>query len=302
MASVIIPSYNHQQFIVEAIASVVQQDYRPLEILLIDDGSTDQTYELGLDHLRESDIPFLALKKKNQGSCVSGINLGIQRCNGAYVSLLSSDDIYLPGKLSVSIDALICQNADLALAKIVRMSADGAPIHHSETPIGRIEQSYRRGTLLQEMICPKSGFGLPYLSMVWRRSTFNIVGLYDPTVFTEDYDMSLRIAIAKLNIAFVHQSVAVYRLIAKSQDYYIRVAADSVAVLMKHKNHLGEGVRAALAYGKANRAIVLMRSKRPFKSVSLLLDALVQHPPVSLYLLHCFLYWLRGQSKTLENG
>ena len=66
---------------------MIQQDHRPIEILLIDDGSTDQTYEIGLEYLEKSGIPFLALKKANQGSCASGMNLGYKVRNGIYISI-----------------------------------------------------------------------------------------------------------------------------------------------------------------------------------------------------------------------
>lgn len=297
----IIPSYNHEQFIVESIASVAQQDYRPLEILLIDDGSTDQTYELGLHCLRESDIPFLALKKKNQGSCVTGINLGLQRCHGTYVSILASDDIFLPGKLSESIEAINKHNSDISLAKVGIMRFDGTYIDNSETSVKKTEQSYRRDTLFQDLVSINGGFSLPYLGMVWRKSAFGIVGPYDPTILPEDYDMALRIAKAKLKIAFVYKRVAMYRVNAKSLDYNIRISEDVEIVLMKHRNDLGKGKRAILAYAKANRGISLRR-KQPLKSGRLILNALMQYPPVGIYLLRLLLYRFFDLSKVPEKG
>jgi glycosyltransferase involved in cell wall biosynthesis len=98
--SVIIPTYNRKKLVVRAIKSVINQTYRNWELIIVDDGSTDNT--------KEAIKPFLENKKikyfyqKNKGVCAAR-NLGIQKAKGEYIALLDSDDEYLAGKLEKQI-------------------------------------------------------------------------------------------------------------------------------------------------------------------------------------------------------
>jgi glycosyltransferase involved in cell wall biosynthesis len=96
--SVIIPTYNREQFIGEAIKSVVDQTYPPLEIIVVDDGSTDQTAEV----IRrfKSPIPVFYHWQPNQGHA-SALNLGVSFARGDWIAFLDSDDVWYPHKLAV---------------------------------------------------------------------------------------------------------------------------------------------------------------------------------------------------------
>ena len=97
LVSVIIPSYNHAQYILDTIKSVKTQTYKNWELIIIDDGSTDDTHEV-LRSMPIDDRITLILNKDNKRQSAR-INQALAVSKGKYISFLSSDDWYLPEKL-----------------------------------------------------------------------------------------------------------------------------------------------------------------------------------------------------------
>jgi glycosyltransferase involved in cell wall biosynthesis len=102
-ASVLIDTYNHERFIEQAIASVLEQDFpvSEREILVVDDGSTDRTAEI----VRKFE-PRVRLLQKENGGQASAFNAAIPECKGEIVAFLDGDDWWTPNKLSRVAQAL----------------------------------------------------------------------------------------------------------------------------------------------------------------------------------------------------
>jgi glycosyltransferase involved in cell wall biosynthesis len=94
LISVIVPAYNSEQYLKAALDSILDQKYPNLEILLVDDGSTDQTRWMVETHPADC----IYIYQQNQGPA-GARNGGISRATGSYITFLDSDDVYLPGKL-----------------------------------------------------------------------------------------------------------------------------------------------------------------------------------------------------------
>jgi glycosyltransferase involved in cell wall biosynthesis len=94
--SVIMPSYNAGAYIAEAIQSVIGQTFGNWELIIVDDGSRDNTAEIVAKHLADKRIHFI--KQENRGASASR-NVGIRRSRGRYIAFLDADDIWLPEKL-----------------------------------------------------------------------------------------------------------------------------------------------------------------------------------------------------------
>lgn len=102
LVTVIIPSYNHAQYIENAIESVKKQTYKNWELIVIDDGSSDNTHEV-LKALPKDDRITIVLNKDNKRQSAR-LNQAINMSNGEYISLLASDDWYLAEKLEKQIE------------------------------------------------------------------------------------------------------------------------------------------------------------------------------------------------------
>ncbi|AHK79781.1 glycosyltransferase [Ectothiorhodospira haloalkaliphila] len=102
LVSVVIPTHNAERFIGEAIDSALDQDYPHKEIIVVDDGSTDQT----LDIARSYQDRITLIAQANQGAAVAR-NAGLDAAQGEFIAFLDSDDLWLPGKLTAQVHHLL---------------------------------------------------------------------------------------------------------------------------------------------------------------------------------------------------
>jgi glycosyltransferase involved in cell wall biosynthesis len=124
LVSVIIPTYNRAWSIKESIDSVLSQDFNDFELIVIDDGSTDHTIEI----LNSYGKDIFVIHQRNQGVS-SARNRGLMKASGSFIAFLDSDDLWLPGKLSLQVDyfnsnptALICQTEEIWMRNNVRIN------------------------------------------------------------------------------------------------------------------------------------------------------------------------------------
>ena len=101
LVSIIIPNYNHARYLADAIESALAQTYKPCEVIVLDDGSTDNSFEVAMhfgDHIRY-------IRQENRGLAPAR-NAAIRAGSGKYIALLDADDMYEPGFVAASIAAL----------------------------------------------------------------------------------------------------------------------------------------------------------------------------------------------------
>jgi len=101
--SVIVPSYNHAQFIEATLRSIVKQTLAPATLMVIDDGSSDGSPAVIERVLTECPFPCELLVRDNRGLCAT-LNEGFERSAGNYFAYLGSDDLWLPNFLARSLD------------------------------------------------------------------------------------------------------------------------------------------------------------------------------------------------------
>lgn len=181
LVSVIIPTYNRGWAIKEAIDSVLAQDFTDFELIVVDDGSTDNTQDI-LNSYKED---IIVLHQENKGVSAAR-NRGIASASGQYIAFLDSDDLWLPQKLSTQVDffntnpdALICQTEE----KWIRNGMFANPKKRHRKLSGNIfEQS-----LYLCLVSPSA--------VMMKRSLFEKAGMFDETLSAcEDYDMWLRVS------------------------------------------------------------------------------------------------------------
>jgi glycosyltransferase involved in cell wall biosynthesis len=179
--SVIIPTYNRAYFLKEAIESVLKQTYPHFELLIIDDGSEDETATV-VSRYQDKRIRYLFIP--HQGVSKAR-NVGIKEARAKLIAFLDSDDLWLPKKLELQVkffqnrpDALICQTEEIWIRYGRRVN----PKKYHKKPSGMIfKESLRRC-----LISPSA--------VMMRRELFERVGLFDESMpACEDYDLWLRV-------------------------------------------------------------------------------------------------------------
>lgn len=128
LVSVIIPAYNHAQYADSTIRSIITQDYQNIELIIIDDGSRDNTLEV-IESMRERCeqrfVRFHVETQENQGTCVT-LNRLIAKAQGAYVLLIASDDELLPGAISAMVAKMEqTPEAGLVVGRNIIMDSEG---------------------------------------------------------------------------------------------------------------------------------------------------------------------------------
>ncbi len=127
LISVIIPTYNRGRLILDSVKSVLNQTYKNIELIVVDDCSTDDTEQI-LKSLNDSRLNYLRLEK-NSGAC-SARNRGIEVASGEYLAFNDSDDLWLPEKLNCQLDFLNKSSADVVLCKMECRTPENEFIHN----------------------------------------------------------------------------------------------------------------------------------------------------------------------------
>jgi len=198
LVSVIIPSYNRAHYIKETIDSILAQTYKNFEIIVIDDGSSDNTREV-LEAYKDRISYFY---QENQG-VASTRNRGVEEARGEYVSFLDCDDIWFPEKLEKQIE-YVNEHPHVALvcAEVHIINSDGKFVKH----VKRDESL----PLTFENLFEQSLVHVP--TTIVKRQVILALGGFDPTVaISDDYDLWLRL-IKRYSCHYMPIPLAKYRI------------------------------------------------------------------------------------------
>ena len=225
LVSVIIPSYNHIDYVEEAVLSAVNQTYENIELIVLDDGSTDGSVEL-LKHLAEQ-YGFSLVVKANEGLSAT-LNRGIDLSNGRYICVCASDDILVLDKIEKQV-AFMEENHQyiMAYGQKINFYSNGTkrPIKNS---------CYRSGYIFKDLLL--FNFFIPPVSVIYRKEVFDAVGGFDTDLAVEDMDMFLRIA-SKFEIGFQDDYFYYYRVHdANTIGNVAKMEENTIAILNKWKD------------------------------------------------------------------
>lgn len=200
--SVIIPLYNRKEYIEKSLQSVLNQDYSDVELIVIDDGSTDGGDKIVEKWSHRSNLIFLRQPGNSNKGQSSAINLGLSRATGEFVAILDSDDLYAPGKLRKQIEYLNA-HPDVGL-----VYGNGKAIDAKGKFLYEINYDDKVETSDPNKILLDCYFLLPQNSLV-RSSVYEQVGGFDESLRSaQDHDMLIRISeVTKI----AHQSIDSFR-------------------------------------------------------------------------------------------
>ena len=118
--SVIIPSYNHEKFVIRALESVENQTYGNIQIIVIDDGSGDSSNDLIENYKQSCNKEFIYFKQNNQGAHAA-INRGLSLATGDYLSILNSDDEFALDRIQSCVDSSIACNNECIITSYINV-------------------------------------------------------------------------------------------------------------------------------------------------------------------------------------
>jgi len=204
--SVIIPVYNRAELVAQAVASVLGQTFQDFELIVVDDGSTDGTWDKLLSYGRK----LRALRQDHRGAPAAR-NFGLRHAAGEYLAFLDSDDLWLPDKLARQVEYLD-QHPEVALVHCDGWVVKGqeVPEHLNYLPTFYATRQPPHGpeAAARLMSAPIS---TPHI-LVRRQVVEKIGGFAEDLHLHEDADFYLRLLEARKQIGYVPEPLAIVRI------------------------------------------------------------------------------------------
>ena len=215
LVSVVIPAYNMQKYIRESVDSALAQTHPRMEIVVVNDGSTDETAAI----LKSYGDRIIYIEHTNRGLSATR-NVGVRATSGDYVAFLDADDCWLPEKTTRQLEVfarserigLVTTQIHIIDEDSVRLSEESAEGFTTLHELGTGEEQLK-GLLVGNTV------GTPSAVMV-SRACLDRVGLFDEDLLngSEDWDFHLRVAYEGIEIARVEERLTEYRVTAQQMS------------------------------------------------------------------------------------
>ncbi|WP_205677298.1 glycosyltransferase [Aquibacillus halophilus] len=211
----IIPTYNREKTIKRSIESVLNQTYRNIEVIVIDDCSKDNTQAI-ISELDDKRILYFK-NKENLGACASR-NYGIEMSQGEYIAFQDSDDEWLPEKLELQINYLKEENCDVVFCSMTRSFSENQELYPPYKPDN--DKSYYKQLLLENCISTQTVLG--------KRNVFKTMKFDTGMPRFQDWELMLRLS-RHYNLRFLD------RVLVNSyiQENSISVNSDAAVIALK---------------------------------------------------------------------
>ena len=199
LVSVVVPCYNHEKYVKETIESIINQTYKNIELIVIDDGSKDNSVKV-IQELADK-YGFTFIHRPNKGLSAT-LNEGIRLSKGKYFSAIASDDILFLEKIEKQVKFMESNpKYGMCYGKIVYFE-------DSIKNTSEYSNSNKQGWVFDDLL--NYGCFIPAPSTFMRKEVFETVGEYDENLWIEDWDMWLRIS-QKYQVGYIDEYLAYYR-------------------------------------------------------------------------------------------
>src|SRR5258706_191229 len=188
MVSVICLCYNHAPFVNEAITSVLRQTHPRVQLVVVDDASTDNSLQVIKESILDRpEITFLPLQQ-NFGNC-RAFNKGLAASTGSFIIDLAADDVLMANRVEAGLNAFASLGPDYGVhfsdAELIDEAGNRIGYHSDRFPHGSIPQ----GDIYKDLI---SRYFINSPTMMLRRSVLEKMGGYDESLAYEDFDLWIR--------------------------------------------------------------------------------------------------------------
>jgi glycosyltransferase involved in cell wall biosynthesis len=229
--SVIIPAYNAERYIEDALKSVFDQTFSGIEIIVVDDGSHDGTAGIAKNY--EASIRYI--HQENKGLAAAR-NTGIRSSSGSYLAFLDADDLFLPEKIELQ-SSFLDEHPEIGMVFSGFEYLGGSVLRHP------VPESIRSGQ--GDIVLDLFRFNcIAIPTVLVRRECFDEVGLFDETLkAVEDYDLWLRLS-RKKRIAYLDRILARVRLHPDNMSKDAELMCDYEIRVMEKALNDDPGIRA----------------------------------------------------------
>ncbi|WP_339754373.1 glycosyltransferase [uncultured Marinobacter sp.] len=228
LVSVVIPCYNHEKFVQECIESIIDQSFKDIELIIIDDGSKDNSVQKIKGLISECKRRFLRFEfraRPNKGLCAT-LNEAMEWCEGEFIAVTASDDISLLNRLSSQVDFMI-SHPDVAACS------------------GGVLKIDEKGRLLKELVLPKPrkyrfddilsfSYFMPAPTLFFRSSMLPNKEVFDTRFLIEDFYILLKLSSMGHALYCTDKPLAKYRVHESNMSKKVSLLSDARRDLLSY--------------------------------------------------------------------
>ena len=229
--TVVIPTFNCARYICQAIDSAVNQTFQDREIIVVDDGSTDDTRERVAPYAENGSVEYII--QENQG-LPGARNTGIRHAKGEYVALLDADDEFDERMISLCVEKMEKENTDWCIVDLLRIISSPAGDMHV-IKRGRVPEGNLLTNMLADDYIPRSA--------LFRKNSLNDIGCYHEDIqIRVDWEMNIRLLRADKRFSHVKEPLYIYKIREDSlvKKVHKKKYDHTLSLLRKHHKQIAD--------------------------------------------------------------
>ncbi len=254
LISILVPAFNHEHYIEQCLNSIINDNYPNKEIIIINDGSSDNTDLVVLNWiLKNKDrIPVSYKYRENKGISAT-INEMVHMAKGEYLGVIASDDFAINNGIEKRYKYLAKNPHKLAVVgDAIVVDANNKVI--SESSLSYIRNMDRKRMLTDKGLCMEiiSNWGMGGSTNLMHRDLFGLIDNFDPSLIVEDWDFYLKL-VSKNLLGYIDEIVSAYRVlpnsVSKSKDKEALIC-QNLAVTAQNNLKYFKGVEKLMLFGE----------------------------------------------------
>jgi teichuronic acid biosynthesis glycosyltransferase TuaG len=245
LVSVLLIAMNHEKFIEQACKSIVNQSYRNVEVIFLDNNSSDQTFEIADRFFKHTKINYIGIKNSENKGVSENLNILVANANGEYVSILSGDDWYEDANIESRFYFLLKNDLDVVLAdgfKFIEDKQEKKDVYSNKRKQKVIQtiQDYYNVNLVNNITCNVGFFTKREILSKHK---------FDEQVYAEDWDINLRLSKEGYKFGFLDRKTFNYRILNTSLSHNVDLMRKSfLKVTEKYQSEIDSNSNHRDAY------------------------------------------------------
>jgi len=288
--SVVIPTYKRSEFLLRALESVLGQTWTDIEAVIVDDNGEGSEYraatQKSLDEHYGSDPRVKrVLNAKNMGGALAR-NEGIKAASGEYITFLDDDDIFLPNKVQVQVEAMMANGWEMSFMDCDIHNQDGVLVDQRRHPVDTHPKN--EDLLIRHLVDPLT----PTDTYMYRAEALRRIGMFDDVLTAQEYLLMLKSINSGLKIGYIKQSLVVqyihdgermsfgknkvtgelYLLSVKKKYFHLLTGKQRRFIVCRHHAVLFFACLKRREYASALKHMVLAGLTSPAIAINIFLD------------------------------
>lgn len=212
LVTVTLIAMNHEKFISQACHSILNQTYRNIEVVFLDNNSKDKTFEIGNEILKNSGIKYIGIKNQENKGVSANLNIQVNNATGEYISILSGDDWYEEKNIEMRLKHLQQNNWDVVFSDGYKYIEDKKKRVNAYSSKRKEKVKQTINQYFKENIAGNITSNVGFFT----KTNILLENPFDENIHAEDWDINLRLSKKGYRFGFVDMKLFNYRILSTS--------------------------------------------------------------------------------------